>query len=396
MGVYSEYLNNPALKDFNLLTAERKKQLARISQLRGGRDVLVFGADLANAKGAGALTQIAFPDIVPIADQLTFLNGQHLDLVLETPGGFGEVTEEIVGLIRQKYESFAVIVPGWAKSAGTILAMAADEILMGQTSALGPIDAQLSWQGKTFSADALLAGVKKIKDEVTETGILNKAYVPTLQNLSPGELQHAQNALDFATQLVTDWLAQYKFKDWITHSSTGQAVTPGEKQQRAKEIAKELCDHQKWRTHGRSLKIKDLEGMRLRITDYSKHASLSDAITRYYALLQMSFGTNIYKVYETVQSQIYRTLPEVTQPVAAPAGRAANPIGAGKALLNFQCTRCQTMTPIQANLGMSQPLEPGRHAFPNDNRFVCPKCGTGHDLAAVRHNLEAQTKQRVV
>src|ERR1017187_7806542 len=77
-------------------------------------------------------------------------------LPLETPGGFADVTEDIVRLIRQKYDSFAVIIAGWAKSAGTILAMAADEILMGPNSALGPIDAQMFWQNRQFSADALL------------------------------------------------------------------------------------------------------------------------------------------------------------------------------------------------------------------------------------------------
>ena len=203
MGVYTEYLDNLAFQDFRLLTQERKKQLQRISELRGGRDVLVFAADQSNSNLIGNMASISYPDILPITDQLSVLKGQHLDLIIETPGGVGEVTEGIVGLIRKKYENFAVIVPGWAKSAGTILAMAADEILMGQTSALGPIDAQLAWQGKQFSAHALLAGVDKIKDEVQKTGILNKAYVPMLQTLSPGELEHASNALAFATKLVT-------------------------------------------------------------------------------------------------------------------------------------------------------------------------------------------------
>ena len=83
--------------------------------------------------------------------------------------------------------------------------MAADEILMGTTSALGPIDVQLTWQGKRFSADAFLEGMNKIKKEVTETGILNKAYIPILQGISPGEIQSAVNALDFSKRLVTDW-----------------------------------------------------------------------------------------------------------------------------------------------------------------------------------------------
>jgi ClpP class serine protease len=131
--------------------------------------------------------------------------------------------------------------------------MAGDEILMDAVSSLGPIDAQISWQGKVFSADALLEGVEKIKEEVARTGVLNKAYLPILQGISPGELQSAQNALDFAKVLVTDWLAQFKFKDWVKHSSTQQPVTGAEKKQRAKEIAEILCDHRRWLTHGKSI-----------------------------------------------------------------------------------------------------------------------------------------------
>jgi len=69
------------------------------------------------------------------------------------------------------------------------MAMSVDEILMGPASALGPIDAQMSWQGKRFSADALLEGLEKIKEEVAGSGILNKAYIPILQGISPGEIQ---------------------------------------------------------------------------------------------------------------------------------------------------------------------------------------------------------------
>jgi len=174
MGIYTEYLDSNF--DFLALTAERKKQLKRISEIRD-RAVLVFAADL--TKGNAPIS-ISFPDLLPIKDQLSNINGDAIDLILETPGGQGEVAEDIVRLLRDKFKSVGVIIPGWAKSAGTLIAMAGDEILMEPASAIGPIDAQLSWQGKVFSAEALLEGMKKIKKEVTSTGVLNKAYIPML------------------------------------------------------------------------------------------------------------------------------------------------------------------------------------------------------------------------
>jgi ClpP class serine protease len=263
MGIYSEYLDRFASGNANELFAERKKQLKRISEIRK-RDVLVFAADINKQ-----IPQIPidYSDLLPFTDQLSNLKGEKLDLILETPGGSGEVAEDLVKAMRNKHEEIAVIVPGWAKSAGTIMAMAADEILMGPHSGLGPIDAQIVYQGKRFSADALLEGMEKIKKEVETEGRLNQAYIPILQGMSPGELQDAENALNFAKLLVKQWLAQYKFRTWTHHSSNGQEVTDAEKQQRAEEIAADLCDHGFWKTHGRSIKIEDFERMRLKITD---------------------------------------------------------------------------------------------------------------------------------
>lgn len=386
MGIYSDYLDRQL--GFPELAAERKTQLERISTLRGGRDVLVFAADL--NKGNAPIS-IGYSDILPIDDQLSNLSGKAIDVILETPGGAGEIAEDIVRLLHGKYEDVGVIIPGCAKSAGTIMAMAADEILMEPVSSLGPIDAQLFWQGKVFSADALIEGMEKIKQEVEKTGVLNKAYIPILQGISPGELQSAENALEFAKVLVTDWLARYKFKNWTQHAGTGKPVSEKEKKARANEIATALCNHRRWKTHGRSIKLSDLEEMRLKITDYSKVPELADAIRRYYTLLQMTFATNIYKVFETPRSQIYRFLaPQVATP------QGPSPADAEVAILEIPCGKCGTKSRVQANLNRNQPLQAGCLPFPADNRFSCPTCGAVSDLSDARRQVEAQSKKPVV
>lgn len=383
MGAYTEYLDRQM--NFEQLSGERKALLRRISELRGGRDVLVFAADL--NKGAAPIS-ISYADILPFQDQLANLSGPAIDVILETPGGSGEVTEDLVRLLRAKYESLAVIVPGWAKSAGTILAMAADEILMGPASALGPIDAQLFWQGKIFSADALLEGFEKIKAEVISTGVLNKAYIPILQGISPGELQSAENALAFAKVLVTGWLAKYKFRDWVAHKSTGKPVTDEERGARAEEIAANLCDHQRWLVHGRSIKLDDLVAMRLRVTDYSKTPDLSDAIQRYHTLLQMTFASSIYKVFETPSSQIYRF---IAPPAPAPEAQTGD-----IAIVEVECGNCKRKGRVQANLGQPRPLQRGCVPFPPNNVFICEECKAPTDLADLRRQIEAQARKPVV
>jgi hypothetical protein len=387
VGVYDEYLKlGLGTDDLNQL---RWEQLGRISELRGGRDILAYAADI--RKGRSPIS-IDYGDILPFNDRLSQLSGGALDLILETPGGSGEVAEDLVRLVRDKYpDDFAVIVPGWAKSAGTIMTMAADDILMGPTSALGPIDAQLTWQGKVFSADSLIKGFEDIKAEVDDTGSLNKAYIPILQNMSPGELKEAHNQLKFAQDLVTDWLANYKFKNWAVHkSTTGEEVTESDRRARAEQIAAELCNHGRWFTHGKSLRIGDLVALRLEITDYGQHDELADAISRYFTLLQMLFDTTtIYKVWETPGSYIVRAQgpAQGQQPVARDAKTAE---------INIECPACKSRMRVQANLGEAQVLQEGRLPFPAGNRLKCVSCGTEIDLTEPRRQVELQTKKPVV
>ncbi len=385
MGYYSEYLERNL--SFQDLTAERKVQLSRISELRGGRDVLVFAADL--NKGGNVPISISFADLLPVRDQLSTPSSEALDLILETPGGSGEATDDLVRFLRGTYREVGVIVPGWAKSAGTLIAMAADEILMEPSSALGPIDAQIGWQGKVFSAGELLDGLDKIKDEVQTTGILNKAYIPILQGISPGELQRAENARGFAKVLVADWLARFKFKDWDVHRSTGLPVTEEDRRQRAAEIADQLGDHRRWLTHGRSIKLADLESMKLGVTDYSTNLPLSEAIRRYYTLLQMTFASAVYKVFETPRTQILR----FQAPGVPPPTTERSP---GFAVVEVRCPKCGRSDRLQANLEPNQSLQGGHLPFPVDGQFACPNCGLTQDLSEGRRQVEVQTRKRIL
>ena len=381
MGVYAKYLD----KEFNSvdLNRERKKQLHRIAELRH-RHVLVIAADVQNR-----LAGLSNGDLLAIRDQLSDVDGgDAIDLILETSGGSGEAAEDIVRLIRERFSSMGVIVPGTAKSAGTILTMAGDEILMSDESGLGPIDAQITQKGKVFSAHALLQEMNRIKQEIEETGNLNRIYIPMLQNLSPGELQHARNAQDFAVELVRKWLVSYKFKDWTMHRTSGEIVTEKEKHDRANEIATALSDHSRWKTHGRSIKISDLHKLGLRITNFGENHKLADAIRRYYILLRMTFESNILKLFETPKGQIIRFENVKIEKAPVPTQGKVN-----QAIAAITCKNCNTVMKVQGNLGVQSPLLPGHLSFPANNKLQCPTCGVVHDLVQARQQVEAQSKK---
>jgi len=389
VGAYSEYLNRGWTAPD--LEGERKLQLKRISQLREGRDILVIASDLTKAL-PNISTALDYSDILPVQDQLSALRGNAVDIILETPGGAAEVAEDIVRQIRAKYDRVGMIVPGWAKSAGTILAMAGDEILMGGISALGPIDPQIGFTtGKRFSADAFLEGLTKIKEEVQKAGKLNAAYIPILQNISPGEIQNCINARLFSQELVREWLVEYKFKFWETHSSTRKAVTMDEKRKRAAEIAEALCSHSRWLTHNRSIRKEDLESLGLKITDYTANVDLNDAITRYYTLLKMTFDmVNVYKMFETPETQVMRMIAQI-----APQQQQIQDVKTAQ--VNYKCAHCQHGVKIQINLGKHEALQPGYVAYPvATNILKCPRCGRDNNLLSIRLQVEAQSGKKAV
>jgi ClpP class serine protease len=299
----------------------------------------------------------------------------------------------MVRLLRNKYEHIGIIIPGTAKSAGTIFSMAGDEILMGVTSALGPIDAQIISSNKRYSADAFLEGLEKIKADVLATGKLNPAYIPILQNISPGEIQHCENAQNFSKKLVAQWLSAYKFKYWAKHSSSGLNVTPQEKEQRAKQIADKLCKHSDWLTHGRSIPLKELEDMGLKITDYSKLSELNDAITRYYTLLKMTLeSTNVYKVIETTTTQILRFAVPNAANTNVPNG---NNQQQNNAIVNVECPNCKYKMEVQIKLSPEAHSDTTKVPFPKNDNLLCSNCRTNINLAPLRLQIEAQTGKKI-
>src|ERR1700730_536446 len=66
-----------------------------------------------------------------------------LDLVLHTPGGLVLAALQIAKAVREHKANVRVYVPQCAMSGGTLIAIAADEIVMCEHSVLGPIDPQL-------------------------------------------------------------------------------------------------------------------------------------------------------------------------------------------------------------------------------------------------------------
>ncbi len=82
--------------------------------------------------------------ITPFADAVGDVGqGQPLDLMLTSPGGDAETAVRLARMCHAERQDFRVIVPDTAASAATLLALAAESVVMSNSSALGPIDPQV-------------------------------------------------------------------------------------------------------------------------------------------------------------------------------------------------------------------------------------------------------------
>jgi ClpP class serine protease len=92
-----------------------------------------------------------------------------LDIVLHTPGGLVLAAEQIASALCKHKAKVTVFVPHYAMSGGTLIALAADEIVMDENAVLGPVDPQL---GEWPAASILKVVAEKSKDEIDDKTLI--------------------------------------------------------------------------------------------------------------------------------------------------------------------------------------------------------------------------------
>ncbi len=92
-----------------------------------------------------------------------------IDLIVHTPGGLVLATEQIARALKRHPAKVTVFIPHYAMSGGTLLALAADEIVMDENAVLGPVDPQL---GEYPAASLLRAVELKGRDKVEDKTLI--------------------------------------------------------------------------------------------------------------------------------------------------------------------------------------------------------------------------------
>src|SRR2546428_10222885 len=125
--------------------AERARVIQRFQQERKSRVIaMIHRKDTQSVFGVPVSQSITIEDSEAILRAIRLTQPeQPLDLILHTPGGLVLAAEQIAKALVEHKGKVTVFVPHYAMSGGTLIALAADEIVMDANAVLGPVDPQL-------------------------------------------------------------------------------------------------------------------------------------------------------------------------------------------------------------------------------------------------------------
>ena len=180
-----------------------------------------------------------------------------LDLILHTPGGDIAATECIVNYLQSVFpNNIRAIIPQLSMSAGTMIALSCNEIIMGKQSSLGPIDPQYGGMACQAIIDEFDRAVQDVTNNPAALGIwqtIISKYHPTL-------LTDCENVVRWSEELATKWLG---------------TINPNIAMQPVKDL---FISHSNSYSHSRHISKEECKKVGLSIIDLESDQNLQDAV----------------------------------------------------------------------------------------------------------------------
>lgn len=256
----------------------RRRYASEIHAVTGRNVVLYYSAWLTRRSVRG----ISIDD----EDKIGFMTVIHelddrekgLDLVLHTPGGEVAATESLVDYLRSMFNGdIRVIVPQLAMSAGTMIACASKEVVMGKQSSLGPIDPQLDG----IPAHGAVEEFENARAEIIENPASVPVWAPIISRYPPAFIGECRKAIEWANEITCEWLATGMFKN----------DEPTEAESKIASILEGLGDHALTKSHSRHLSATRCKELELKIVDLEDNQQLQDAVLSLHHACMLTFQT---------------------------------------------------------------------------------------------------------
>jgi len=158
-----------------IIQRERRRVLARLGKKRRSQVIaLIHRQEIISLLGIPIARYIDIDDSEEVLRAIRAAQKDiPIDIILHTPGGLALAATQIAMALKAHPAKKTVIVPHYAMSGGTLIAFAADQIIMDPHAALGPVDPQLGDQSGVYPATSLLKVVQKKKiDEMDDKTIV--------------------------------------------------------------------------------------------------------------------------------------------------------------------------------------------------------------------------------
>lgn len=290
----------------------RRGYLAKLASHTGRSCIVYETAGFAPPQGAtpDSLSISLDPDIGAFMEVVHGLpTNVGIDLILHSPGGTAEAAEAIVEYLRGRFPGLRVIVPVAAMSAATMIALAADEIIMGAHSQLGPIDPQFTLHTpegpRSAPAAAIREQFRKAKEDLAQHPENTAAWLPILRSFAPALLEMCDSAEALSKSMVQAWLVKYMFagRDGATKL--------------AEKVGEELTNFDSFLSHARRVSREFLRDLSVNVVDLEKDPVLQDLVLSvHHAINHAMASTGVIKIVENHMGKTFlRRVSTIAMPV---------------------------------------------------------------------------------
>jgi ClpP class serine protease len=191
-----------------MLEASRLRVLRRFERARHSRVIaLVHRQETMSLLGFPLMRYIDVNDSEDVLRAIKLTDSDcPIDLIVHTPGGLVLAAGQIAHALKRHRAKVTVFVPHYAMSGGTLIALAADEIVMDPNAVLGPVDPQI---GQSPAASILAVLEQKKPDDIDDQTLIladvsRKAMVQVQRTVRAllAERMPAEQAMQLATKLT--------------------------------------------------------------------------------------------------------------------------------------------------------------------------------------------------
>lgn len=290
--IHQEQQKNP---NTNPLDTVRRKYLKKISEISGRNTIAYYSGWLQKPQIAGtAVSDKDKSGFMLTINKLDRTKG--LDLILHTPGGDIAATESLVDYLYSMYgKDIRVIVPQISMSAGTMIAFASKEIVMGKHSNLGPIDPQMGG----LACQAVLNEFEQAKEDIKQNPQSAALWQVIIGKYHPTFLGACKQAIEWSEKMVYEWLKNN--------------MCEGD-EERVKKIVVTFSNHTEQKSHSRHISKKECEEVGLNITALETDQDFQDAVlTTHHAFMHTFSNTLCVKIIENHDGVAY--IEQAVQPI---------------------------------------------------------------------------------